>query len=283
MRRRPRPMRRHRRPIPVALTVLTALAGLALPEPAPATADGVVVGGHPVPIDDSPWIVALASRERFGDARSGQYCAGVLVSPVKVVTVAHCLGHRVLGVPYEEVTDLRVIAGRGDLDGEEGEEIEPSRIWVNPGYDPWTNAGDIAVLTLSRPVKAGKPIRMAEKARDEAYAPGGRARVFGWGDTRGDGSYATSLRSARVGVMDDAACATAYPAGTPDGTYLAGTMLCAGLPEGGKDACQGDSGGPLVVRDRLVGLVSWGTGCGEPGNPGVYTRVAGVAELAAGH
>ena len=68
-------------------------------------------------------------------------------------------------------------------------------------------------------------------------------------------------------------------------------MICAAGQ--GKDSCEGDSGGPLIAdatqqaffpevatkEPVLVGVVSWGDGCGElkedlSGFPGVYTRVA---------
>lgn len=114
---------------------------------------------------------------------------------------------------------------------------------------------------------------------DAAYKPGVRATVYGWGDTTGGGKYPTALRAAPVTVLDDGACARAYPPNS-DGTYEATTMLCAGDPRGGYDACQGDSGGPLVAQGRLIGLVSWGNGCGRADSPGVYTRVSGVARPA---
>ncbi|KJY34061.1 trypsin-like serine protease, partial [Streptomyces sp. NRRL S-495] len=40
--------------------------------------------------------------------------------------------------------------------------------------------------------------------------------------------------------------------------------------------CQGDSGGPLVLSGVLVGISSWGRGCGQAGYAGVYTRVGAL-------
>lgn len=54
-------------------------------------------------------------------------------------------------------------------------------------------------------------------------------------------------------------------------------MFCAGLTAGGKDSCQGDSGGPIVDSSKvLIGTVSWGNGCAQAGQPGVYARVGSL-------
>ena len=65
------------------------------------------------------------------------------------------------------------------------------------------------------------------------------------------------------------------------GGRITTNMFCAGKREGGVDACQGDSGGPATVTTadgpRLVGVISWGDGCGFANKYGVYTQVVNFA------
>lgn len=260
-----------------SLTLAAATGAIPLVSAAPVAADSIVVGGFPVDISEGPWTVALSSRDRFGGTRAGQFCGGVAVGRTTVLTAAHCLGEDVLGAPPNRVRDLKVIAGRTDLLSDQGQEIPVRDTWVNPGYDASTNAGDFAVLRLAEPLAGSSVVAMAPPG-DAAYEPGTPATVYGWGDATGGGDYARSLRAARLHVLADALCERAYP-GSADGTYASDTMLCAGEEEGGVDACQGDSGGPLVAQGKLVGLVSWGSGCGRPGSPGVYTRVSDIVRM----
>ncbi|WP_427165714.1 serine protease [Streptomyces sp. C1-1] len=255
------------------LVLATVATAIPLLSAAPALA-GVVVGGFPVDISQSPWTVALSSRDRFGGTRAGQFCGGVAIGPTTVLTAAHCMGEEVLGAPPNRVRDLKVITERTDLLSDGGREIAVREVRVNPGYDSGTNAGDFALLTLAEPLP-GSPVIAMAAAGDPAYEPETSATVYGWGDITGGGDYARTLHAAHVRVLPDAQCEKAYP-GREDGTYAAESMLCAGEQQGGRDACQGDSGGPLVAQGKLIGLVSWGSGCGRAGSPGVYTRVSEV-------
>ena len=76
-------------------------------------------------------------------------------------------------------------------------------------------------------------------------------------------------------IVDRATCIAENP------YRITENMLCAGYKNGKKDACQGDSGGPLVVPGgkELVGIVSFGDGCGKPEKPSGYTRVATMLDF----
>ncbi|MFJ8476607.1 S1 family peptidase [Kitasatospora sp. NPDC094011] len=267
--------RRRRRGALLALLAAVPVPLVALGAAGPAEAQRRVVGGDAVTTADHPWIVALASRQQFGGGRSGQFCGGALVTPTKVVTAAHCFYDEAKG--RVDRPGLKVIVGRDDMRGSAGREVAVQRIWVHPDYNYAANMNDVAVLTLAESQGSRPVLELVGQGETGPYASGTAARVYGWGDTSGRGDYSPLLRGADVSMVADQTCAHAYPGGQ-DGKFDARGMVCAGEEKGGKDACQGDSGGPLVVAGRLVGLVSWGTGCAEAAHPGVYTRVSSVTD-----
>ncbi|MEV7601592.1 serine protease [Kitasatospora sp. NPDC089797] len=270
-----RPGRHRRRGALLALLAAVPVPLVALGVAAPAEAQRRVVGGSTVSTSDHPWVVALASRQQFGGGRSGQFCGGALVTPTKVVTAAHCFYDEAKG--RVDRPGLKVIVGRDDMRGSAGREVAVQRIWVHPDYSFAANMNDVAVLTLAESQGSRPVLELVGQGETGPYAAGSAARVYGWGDTSGRGDYSPLLRAVDVSIVADQACAHAYPGGQ-DGKFDARGMVCAGEEKGGKDACQGDSGGPLVVAGRLVGLVSWGTGCAEAAHPGVYTRVSSVTD-----
>src|SRR5690242_1359249 len=132
-----------RRPFARALTrpLVLAAAASAIPlvSAVPVAADSIVVGGFPVDVSESPWTVALSSRDRFGGTRAGQFCGGVAVTRTTVLTAAHCMGDDVLGTPPHRAGDLKVLAGRTDLLSGSGQAIAVRDVWVNPDYDTVSN------------------------------------------------------------------------------------------------------------------------------------------------
>merc|ERR1711956_24996 len=102
---------------------------------------------------------------------------------------------------------------------------------------------------------------------EAGHTASGECIVSGWGTTSESGSSPDLLMKVSVPIVTDDECRDAYGQ-----SEIEDSMICAGLPEGGKDSCQGDSGGPFACSDtpesrELIGIVSWGYGC-----PGPTTR-----------
>ena len=158
------------------------------------------------------------------------------------------------------------------------------QIFTHPDYDLNTQVNDIALLKLAMPV-ANDTVTMADLPLTvELIAqPYPAAIALGWGSTEGYSStqpptsnYPDILNEVEVPLNTDQQCLANL------GTNYTKEMICAGVPEGGKDACQGDSGGPLMVNNnnswQQIGIISWGFGCAAPDSPGVYTRLAVYAD-----
>ncbi|XVV02170.1 serine protease [Actinosynnema sp. CA-248983] len=219
-----------------------------------ATPAAAVVGGRESA--DQPWVVAL--YDRYGQF----FCGGALIAPDKVLTAAHCTVERsALGTRERLVGDLRVVAGRRDLDSSDGREVRVAAVWRHPDFRTAAEGDDIATLTLVQRLPY-RPIPLGEAG------PGDVATVFGWGRTAELAPPSATLREVDLPVLSDHACARVLEG------FRSDAMMCAGYPEGGKDACEGDSGGPMTVRGALVGVVSYGKGCARVGLPGAYTRVS---------
>jgi secreted trypsin-like serine protease len=219
-----------------------------------------IIGGGPAEEGQYPWLVGLGSAGE-GSAYERQFCGGSVITEDIVLTAAHCV---------EDTTDpesLVVFSGSVDLESPDLVETSVAAVHVAEDYnEPIAMANDWALLKLDEPVDVEPvPLNTDPEAELETL------ETAGWGDTGGE--FPTTAQWVEVPFVDDEACEAAYP-----GEVDAQTMLCAGdLENGGVDSCQGDSGGPIMADNEglmLVGIVSWGYGCAEAGNPGVYAEVA---------
>ena len=273
------------------LFFVVALLGLAVTLALSATAAGgqgepvepnapAIVGGREADPGEWPWQVALIHTG--GDAYDAQYCGGTLISPNWVVTAAHCAANKT-------APQLQVLAGIHNLRTPDAGSLrlDVKRIILHPDYGQATQYdSDIALLELLTPA-AFRPMTDHQLPIDGVAAAGANigpltgveATVTGWGNTSSSVvDYPDTLQEVEVPILSNAECAQAYE------NNITGNMVCAGLPQGGRDSCQGDSGGPLVIfnddtsRWELAGIVSWGYGCALPGLPGVYTRVSSFAQ-----
>ncbi|XP_044210526.1 transmembrane protease serine 5 [Thunnus albacares] len=227
-----------------------------------------IIGGVEATLGRWPWQVSLYYSNRHT-------CGGSIITSQWVVTAAHCVhNYRLPQVSSWVVYAGIVTRSSAKMAQHTGYAVE--KIIYNKNYNHRSHDSDIALMKLRTPLNFSDTIRPVCLPQYDYDLPGGtQCWISGWGYTQPDGVHSPdTLKEAPVPIISTKKCNSSCMYNGE----ITSRMLCAGYTEGKVDACQGDSGGPLVCQEdnvwRLVGVVSWGTGCAEPNHPGVYTKVA---------
>ncbi|KAL6262142.1 hypothetical protein P5V15_007239 [Pogonomyrmex californicus] len=224
-----------------------------------------IIGGNVTNVFDYPWIVSMSEKGKF-------YCAGTVITRKHILTAAHCVrGFDIKTIKLILMDNDRPFIGSSAII----RYIKSATIHEN--FHSYSFNNDIAIIEMNEPVSLNDIVRTACLPEDKTIDyTGALATVIGWGRTGETKPVSDELRKVNLPILSKEECDQAGYAKN----RISENMFCAGYIEGigGQDACYGDSGGPLHVKGiygqlEVIGIVSWGRGCGRPNFPGVFTKL----------
>ncbi|XP_013924331.1 PREDICTED: tissue-type plasminogen activator [Thamnophis sirtalis] len=232
-----------------------------------------IKGGAYSYIESHPWQAAIFMKNR---GREGFQCGGILINSCWILSAAHCFSKSTV------LQSLKVVLGRtARVKPSITEQIfQVERYIMHEKYNAATYDNDIALLKLKH--RFGNCAAETDSVRPVCLPKAGlklpdwtECEVSGYGKHESSSPFFSEfLKEGHVRLYPDSLCTSARLANKT----VTENMLCAGDTRQFNDACQGDSGGPLVClndgRMKLIGIISWGIGCGKKNTPGVYTRVS---------
>ncbi len=279
----------------------------------PLTPTGRVIGGVPASPEDWPGIATLRWRSS-GDAETPHFyfCGATAIGERWLLTAAHCLptvDQGADGLKSKSGAALEAVIGVPDLKAVPTSRVHRvRRAIVHENYIAATKGYDIALLELDRPW-TGQRVCLPSTSPDNLQrVRGNRFFVAGFGvqsaikggpprlnryQTRDGAAFDAGsdvLLEVEQPIVTLKSCQRRFedPALLAYDVTLKDHQICAGFEAGGRDSCQGDSGGPLVSSEgrgclQQVGVVSFGVGCAEPKNYGVYTSVSSFLPWISSH
>ncbi|XP_026198922.1 granzyme A-like isoform X2 [Anabas testudineus] len=221
------------------------------------TSDGSeIIGGKEVKPHSMPFMALLKNRT------DKPVCGGTLISPSWVLTAAHCKDIKTVLLGVHSIKKEK-----NEKNSRQVRNVEKQ--FPHPYFDAKKKSNDLMLLKLDKPAKQTKTVGLLNLGKSVKDPKAGTVCVVaGWGTiNNSDEQMSDVLMSVKVTVVDRKKC------NSPKryNHLITSDMICAGSDGKNRaDSCQGDSGGPLLCKGALVGVTSFGRGCGDINFPGVY-------------
>lgn len=204
-------------------------------------------------------------------------CSSAYIGNQWLLTAAHCVNRNAtLSIfAHREKPDL---FGYFHGTNRTFEQIPITQKYIHPQYNPSLFRHDIALLRLKHePSHPNAFLRIPVHTQWEE--PGTKLWISGYGSQ--ESMIFPFLSYAQVfvhNVQNIPYHHIYHHLVHPESMLIAADFKDKDTVKDNIDTCYGDSGGPLFYDwngfQYIIGLTSWGIGCGQDDLPGVYTRVS---------
>nr|CAD7266551.1 unnamed protein product [Timema shepardi] len=196
-----------------------------------------IVGGVESSPGDWPFLAAL-----LGGPEEVFYCAGVLISDQWVLTASHCVGN--FSQSDSSGWTIQLGITRRHAHSYFGQKMKVRRVVPHPMYNLGVaHDNDVALFQLkSRVTFHEHLLPVCLPAPNKELQPGTVCTVIGWGkkEDKDISEYEPAVNEVQVPILRREMCNQWLEEKDLKDLNVTEGMICAGFPEGGKDACQTD-------------------------------------------